>query len=152
MPLFGLKNSVRNLNEQFIEILHKDRFIFLYSAVSIIEIKWQVIHLGKMDYDIDLLEKKFSLALSSIKNDSRYECIDFLNADINDLSFDLRKRGHYDYFDTIIASSALWEAEIFITEDNPLKKVCQEYMGSKQSSEINKIEILSWEAFRIKYI
>ncbi len=98
------------------------------------------------------MEKNFSIALSSLKNDSRYECVDFLNADINDLSFELRKRGHNDYFDTIIASSALWEAEIFITEDNPLKKVSQEYKGSKQSPEINKIEILNWEAFRSKFI
>ncbi len=152
MPLFGLKTSVKSLNEQFLEILSKDRFTFLYSAVSIIEIKWQVIHLGKMDYDIDVLEKKFSLALSSLKNDSRYECVDFLNADINDLSFELRKRGHNDYFDTIIASSSLWEAEFFITEDEPLKKMSQEYMGSKQSPDINKIEILNWEAFHIKFI
>ncbi len=152
MPLFGLKTSVQDLNEQFLEILGKDRFTFLYSSVSMIEIKWQVIHLGKKNYDLDLLEKQFSLALSSLKNDSRYECIDFLNADINDLSYELRKMGHNDYFDTIIASSALWEAELFITEDDPLKKVSQDYMGRKQSPDINKIEILNWEAFHVKYV
>ncbi len=75
-----------------------------------------------MDFDIDVLEKKIYLALSSLKNDSRYECVIFLSADINDLSFKLRKMGHNDYFDILIASSARWEAEIFITEDDSLKK------------------------------
>ncbi len=60
--------------------------------------------------------------------------------------------GHNDYFDILIASSARWEAEIFITEDDSLKKVSQDYMGRKQSPDIKKIEILNWEAFHTKYI
>ncbi|OLS12196.1 MAG: hypothetical protein RBG13Loki_4198 [Promethearchaeota archaeon CR_4] len=151
MPLFGLNPSIQHLNDQLLQILRLDRFTFLYSAVSLIEIKWQVMHLGKHGHAIDQLERQFSLALSSLKIDPRHECVDFLNADINDLSYELRKLGHNDYFDTIIASSALWEAEIFITEDAPLKKVCQKYIESNQSSEIKKIEILDWNAFHVKY-
>ena len=80
-----------------------------------------------------------------MKND--FIVIDFLDARINDLSFELRKLGHNDYFDTIIASSALWESKKFVTEDEPLKLVIQDYFNIYKESHVNMVELLSWEEF-----
>jgi PIN domain nuclease of toxin-antitoxin system len=147
MPLFGLEPPITNLKKQFLELLRQKRFIFYYSPVSIIEIKWQMIKLSRSGYDGDLLEQKFSQALTSLKEDTRYRAVDFLDAKLNDLSYELRKLGHNDYFDTIIASSALWESEKLITEDNPLKIIIQEYFNKNKDSAMEKIEILTWEEF-----
>jgi len=147
MPLFGLEPSIAHLREQFLELLTQDRFVFNYSPVSIIEIKWQVMRLIGSGYNGDLLEQKFSQALTSLKEDDRYNIVDFLDARINDVSYELRKLGHSDYFDTIIASSALWESDKLITEDNPLKLIIQEYFDKNKDSHFEKIEILTWEEY-----
>ena len=147
MPVFGLESLNRELNEQILEILKSNQITFNYSPVSIIEIKWQVIKLSKSEIDEDLLEKNFSQALTSLKEDHRYNAIDFLDAKINDLSYELRKLGHEDYFDTIIASSALWEANKFITENEPLKQIIKNYFKINKEIYVNMVELLSWEEF-----
>lgn len=147
MPLFGLESLIEGLNNQILEILQLDQVVFNYSPVSIIEIKWQVIKLSKSGIDEEVLEKKFSQALTSLKEDKRYNAIDILDAKINDLSFELRKLGHDDYFDTIIASSALWESKKFVTEDEPLKLIIQEYFNTYKETHVDMIELLSWEEF-----
>lgn len=147
MPLFGLESLIKGLNNQILEILQLDKVVFTYSPVSIIEIKWQVIKLSKAGINEEVLEKKFSQALTSLKEDKRYNVINFLDAKINDLSFELRKLGHDDYFDTIIASSALWESKNFVTEDEPLKLIIQEYFNTYKETHVDTIEIFSWEEF-----
>jgi hypothetical protein len=147
MPLFGLDPLITDLQTQILDILQSGHNIFNYSPVSIIEIKWQVIKLIKEGYDGESLEKQFSQALVSLKEDDRYNLIGFLEARINDLSFELRKLGHTDYFDTVIASSALWESQKFLTEDEPLKLVIQEYFKRNSDTPLKIVEILSWEEF-----
>lgn len=147
MPLFGLDPLITDLQTQILDTLRSGQTIFNYSPVSIIEIKWQVVKLIKEGHDGELLEKKFSQALISLKEDDRYNLIGFLEARINDLSFELRKLGHTDYFDTVIASSALWESQKFLTEDEPLKLVIQEYFNRNSNTPLKIVEILTWEEF-----
>lgn len=147
MPLFGLEPSVSNLKREFLEVLEANDFTFSFSVVSIIEIKWLVIKLIRLGTDVEKLEKNFSQALISLKEDERYESIDLIDSKINDLSFEFRKLGHEDYFDTIIASSALWESEIFITEDNPLKEVIKQYFEKNTNPPVKLIKLLSWQEF-----
>ncbi len=147
MPLFGLEPSIPNLKREFLEILEANDFTFRFSVVSIIEIKWQVIKLIRLGTDAEKLEKKFSQALISLKEDERYKPSDLIDSKINDLSFELRKLGHEDYFDTVIASSALWESEIFITEDNPLKEIITYYFEKNNNPPVKLIKLLSWQEF-----
>ncbi len=147
MPLFGLEPSIPNLKKEFLEILEMNGFTFRFSVVSIIEIKWQVIKLIRLGANAEELEKKFSQALISLKEDERYNQTDLLDSKINDFSFEFRKLGHEDYFDTVIASSALWESEIFITEDDPLKEVIRYYFEKNNNPPVKLIKLLSWREF-----
>lgn len=153
MPLFGFGTSIQDLDAQFREGLVSNRFLFLFSPVSIIEIKWQVIKLSRKNANTDAVEHRFSRTLSSLKDDARFSPVNFLDANINDISFELRKLGHSDYFDIIIASSALWEASIFVTEDDPLKYITQTYLAQKNAiAEPHEIEISNWNSFYTNYI
>ena len=132
MPFFGLETSIENLNNQFIEILKQEKYKFLFSPIAIIEIKWQLFKLVKSGYDEELLETSFSQALSSLEIDKRFSVVNFIDSKINDIAYELRKIGHNDYFDTIIASSAIWNASIFVTEDKQLKGRIQALFKNKQ--------------------
>lgn len=147
MPLFGLDTSIKNLKPQFLELLEKNRYLFHYSPVSIIEIKWQIINLSTSRQKAEKFETQFSQALTALKADKRFVVVDFLEARINDFSFELRKLGHTDYFDTVIAGSAVWETKKFVTEDEPLKQVIQQYFQTTVNSGLNEIEIISWDEF-----
>jgi hypothetical protein len=148
MPLFGLSNDLPGFDEQFLALLKKESITFLYSPVSIIEIKWQVIKLGKTSPMVDTHERLFSRGLTSMKNDPRFQVIDFIDASINDVSVELQKLGQNDYFDTIIASSALWYAEVLITEDDPLKKILHAFMRDRANDlDVGKIAVQDWSDF-----
>ncbi|MHA1847288.1 MAG: hypothetical protein ACTSXU_06560 [Promethearchaeota archaeon] len=148
MPFFGLDVSIDKLYEQLSQVIRNANYHFLYSPVSIIEIKWQVIKLGRSGCDIDELELRFSQAITSLKSNSQWELVDFVDASINDLSFELRKLGHDDYFDTIIASTALWKADLLVTEDGPLKKVIQSYFTKiGNQGDVKPIGLHDWKGF-----
>nr|MDO8117441.1 hypothetical protein [Candidatus Sigynarchaeota archaeon] len=153
MPFFGLEVTIDGLTAQLLEVQEDDRFRFLYSPVSFIEIKWQVIGLGRVGHDIDDLERHFSQAIISLKSSSNWGMIDFVDADINDVAFELRRLGHNDYFDTVIASTALWNADLFVTEDEPLKKVIHAYFEKKgDASDVKSIPLHDWKTFFTQYI
>ncbi len=148
MPLFGLSNDIPGFGDQFLAVLTKGSLTFLYSPVSMIEIKWQVLKLEKTSPVIDKYERFFSRGLTSMKNDPRFQVVDFIDASINDVSVELRKLGHNDYFDTIIASSALWHAEVLVTEDDPLKKTLHAFMRDRASDlDVGKIAVQDWSEF-----
>lgn len=148
MPLFGFDVSVKNLKRQLLQAMSEDRFIFMYSPVSLIEIQWQVIKLGRTGHDVDELEKRFSRAITSLKNATRWKAIDFVDAKINDLAFDLRRTGHQDYFDTVIASSALWHADLLVTEDEPLKLAIQAHLSTKgDQGDVKPVALHDWHGF-----
>ena len=107
MPIFGLESLTKGLNNQILKIFQLNQVTFNYSPVSIIEIKWQISKLSKSGIDEDVFERKFSQALTSLKEDKRYDVIDFFDAKINELSFKLRKLGHDDYFDTILRNEGI---------------------------------------------
>lgn len=147
MPLFNLDTSIQGLNQQVKEQLAKNLYVFSYSPVSFIEIKWQIIRLEKKGQNREPFEKQFSQTLTSLKYDKRYQVIHFSEARINDASYELMKLGHNDYFDTIIASSAIWEAEYFITEDMDLKKIINILFEQSKIPELPVISVLNWSDF-----
>ncbi|HMF31664.1 MAG TPA: hypothetical protein VKK79_09630 [Candidatus Lokiarchaeia archaeon] len=152
MPIFGLDTSIENLGEQIQEILGSKQYLFQFSPISIIEIKWQIIKLEKKTSNLNAMEVHFSHALSSLRDDTRFYSVDFLDANINDISHELRKIGHKDYFDTVIASSALWNADLFITEDEPLVKIVQSFLSDHQINGVNPtIQLERWSSFYANY-
>ncbi|NMC07531.1 MAG: hypothetical protein GYA24_20120 [Candidatus Lokiarchaeota archaeon] len=148
MPLFGLSNDIPGFEVQFLALLKKGSITFLYSPVSVIEIKWQVIKLEKTSNEVDTCEKLFSRGLTSLKNDRRFKAVDFIDASINDVSVELHKLGHADYFDTIIAGSALWHAEVLVTEDDPLRKILHAFIRDRATDlDVERIAVQDWSEF-----
>lgn len=147
MPLFNLETSIQELSIQFSKLLEKNKFKFSYSTVSIIEIKWIIMALSKKGIQRDELEKQFSESLGTLRYDKRFEEADFIDPIINDLAYELTKLGHKDYFDTVIASNALWSTDIFLTQDEPLKKKIQEMLKNNTMEDLKPIKILNWNEF-----
>ena len=67
---------------------------------------------------------------------------------INDISYELTKLGHNDYFDTVIASNALWLADIFLTEDELLKTKIETLIKAKIVQDLKPIQIQSWNKIK----
>ena len=147
MTIFNIETSIEKLDSQFREILGKNKFNFSYSTISIIELKWIIIGLSKNGINRDILEKQFSESLGALKYDTRFTETSFMDPIINDISYELTKLGHKDYFDTVIASNALWSADIFLTQDEPLKKKMQQLLQNKVIENIKPIMILNWDQF-----
>ena len=148
MPLFQLDITIEGFEEEFHEIFQSGRFYFLFSPVSILEIKWQIIKLSKSGHSIDELEKASSRALRTIQKTEQFKLVNFVDEAINSVSFELRKQGHNDLFDTIILGSALSTAAIFVTEDEPLRKVLKKYEQLTVNSEKRaRLETHDWRSF-----
>lgn len=148
MPIFNLETSIDDLNVHFKDLLASPSYRFSYSTISIVELKWIMINLSKKGKDRDILEKQFSESLASLKFDSRFIETSFMDPIINDISYELTKLGHNDYFDTVIASNALWLADIFLTEDEPLKTKIESLIKAKTVQDLKPIQILSWNKIK----
>ena len=122
LPIFNLETSIPNLENELMKLLETNDYLFSFSSVSIIEIKWIIIQLEKKGENRDELEKQFSESVGALRNDNRFKEITILDPLINDVSYELTKLGHKDYFDTVIASSALWQADLFLTVDKELER------------------------------
>ena len=83
-----------------------------------------------------------------MKFDDRFTETSFIDPIINDISYELTKLGHTDYFDTVIASNALWSADIFLTEDRPLKTKIETLFKSNTIQDLKPIQILSWNQIK----
>lgn len=148
MPIFNLETSVPNLDTEFLKLLSETNYLFSYSTVSIIEIKWIIIQLAKKGEIIEELEKQFSESLGALRNNNRFKEITMIDPLLNDVSYVLTKLGHKDYFDTVIASSALWEADMFITQDKELVKRLNLLIRKKLFSMLSPILLLNWNQFK----
>ncbi len=147
MPFFNLETDLDNLNEQYLTMLEKANYTYTYSPVSIIEIKWVLLRLERAGYNRDTLEKQFSESLLALNHNESFKQINFVDSMINNVSYELMKMGHRDLFDTIIASSALWEADVFLTEDDDLKKRIQTLLNLNTYFELKKIQVMCWKEF-----
>ena len=116
--------------------------------ISIVELKWIIIKLAKNGKDKNILEKQFSESLASLKFDSRFTEASFIDPIINDISYELTKLGHNDYFDTVIAANALWSADILLSEDGPLKAFIGSLLKSTTVQDLKPIQLLSWNQMK----
>jgi PIN domain nuclease of toxin-antitoxin system len=148
MPLFNLETSIPNLEKDFMKLLKTNSYQFSFSSVSIIEMKWIIIQLEKEGKDREELEKQFSESIGALRNDNRFNEISILDPVINDISYELTKLGHKDYFDTVIASSALWQADLFLTLDKELERKINLLIEKRTFSMLSAIPILNWFKFK----
>jgi hypothetical protein len=122
---------------------------YFYSSISLIELKWLYIKLEKnIQSDQAILQKEFNRFQNILLHDKRFLITHPYNSDINLISDSLRNQGHTDYFDTLIAGSALWYCDAFMTEDqilrNNINRIQEDY------SINTNFEIYSWKEFMSK--
>lgn len=148
MPFFALPPSIPNLQEDFDRFWDIDEIFFYYSLISPVEMKFIMNRAVKKGASEDDLEKEFSIGLDFLKSASQPQAISYLDPEINNCAYSLRKKGHTDYFDCVIATSAVNYCDVLLTEDGILPKNMQKLF---ETSDYSKIEVLDWKKFQKRF-
>jgi len=146
MPFFGLDTTIKDLEKQLNETLEIQGLTYFFSPVSIIEIKWQIIKLEKSGINRDQFEEAFSNAVAMLKFDNMFRSVNLEEPTINDISYELQKLEHNDYFDTVIGASAMLTSDTFITQDEKLTKKMK-LLWQNQTGVYPEIKIITWKKF-----
>lgn len=148
MPLFGLETSTNRLKEDLLKYFSNKDYTFYYQMVSIIEIKWIIIKRARNDEDLrDNLEIAFSDALRFLENTENIIAYPFDSDVINDISFELERYGHLDYFDNLILASAILSTDLLISEDDKFSKLLEKQKRSKSVFYNSELRVFTWDNF-----
>lgn len=148
MPLFGLETSTNRLKEDLLKYFSNNDYTFYYQMVSIIEIKWIIIKRARNDEDLrDNLEIAFSDALRFLENTENIIAYPFDSDVINDISFELERYGHLDYFDNLILASAILSTDLLISEDDKFSKLLEKQKKSKSVFYNSDLRVFTWDNF-----
>lgn len=148
MPLFGLETSTNLLKEDLLKYFSNKDYTFYYQMVSIIEIKWIIIKRARNDEDLrDNLEIAFSDALRFLENTENIIAYPFDSDVINDISFELERYGHLDYFDNLILASAILSTDLLISEDDKFSKLLEKQKKSKSVFYNSDLRVFTWDNF-----
>lgn len=148
MPLFGLETSTNLLKEDLIKYFSNKDYTFYYQMVSIMEIKWLIIKRARNDEDLrDNLEIAFSDALRFLENTENIIAYPFDSDVINDISFELERYGHLDYFDNLILASAILSSDLLISEYDKFSKLLEKQKKSKSVFYNSDLLVYTWDNF-----
>lgn len=147
LPLTGIETSIHQFNDQFEKTMEDQSILYLYSPASIIELKWIIKKIGKTNNNRQKLEEQLEGVLRMLNTSPKFEKISFVNDIINHLTYKMELLGHSDYFDTLIASSAIISSDLFITEDKKLSNVIPKTITELKPYFNYKIDISTWSNF-----
>ena len=149
MPLFGLEAS-NNLNkDELAKIFSREDLIFHYQMVSIIEIKWLILKAGRNDEDLrDKLEMAYSDALRFLEDSENIIVQPFDSDVVNDISYELEKFGHRDYFDTLILASAILSSDMLLSEDDAFIQLLERQRETKSGFYNPNLKVQNWKEFK----
>ena len=149
MPLFGLEVSNDLKKEDFFNMISRKDFSFHYNIVSIIEIKWLIKKEARKDKELrDTLESIFSDVLRFLEYEDNIKVSSSDQDIINEISYELERFGHQDYFDTLILASAILSSDILLSEDEAFKELVDKQKERKSGFYSDKLKIYNWEEFR----
>ena len=135
LPFYGLNIGIHNFENDFEEILLSSQRLGI-SQISILEAKGKLSRILRNTKFI----KNYELGFTTITKSGRFEILDFVDSEIDRTSTKIYLFGHNDLFDCIIAATALKEAEVFVTEDAPLKKIMNKLFP--------EFQIMNWKEFK----
>lgn len=147
LPLIGIETSLEQFNIQFEKSIEDRSISYLYSSVSIIELKWIIKKISKSIKTRQKLEDQLNDLLRLLTASAKFDQVDFSNDIINQISFKMETLGHSDYFDTIIASSAITSSDVFLTEDKALSKIIPKTLDLLEPYFNYKINVKNWHKF-----
>ena len=150
MPIFSMDIGIPELDTRLATMLDEGKILLLYSPISIIEIKWEIL---RQEKDIDTLEKLNGLqtnfqeglkALGADKNTRELSLTDHATDGIVTI---LWKQGHKDYFDTVIGAQALLYSNYFLTLDKDLIRQIEVYYKTYAIDKSDQIGMGNWKDF-----
>ncbi|MHA2244203.1 MAG: hypothetical protein ACXADY_04490 [Candidatus Hodarchaeales archaeon] len=150
MPIFSMDIGISEIDSRIATLLDEGKILLLYSPVSIIEIKWEILRQEKV---INTLEKLDGLqtnfqeglkALGADKNTRELSLTDHATEGIVTI---LMKQGHKDYFDTVIGAQALLYSNYFLTLDKDLIRQIEDYYKTYAIDKSDQIGMGNWKDF-----
>jgi hypothetical protein len=150
MPLFGIKTSNNITKDDLAELFSRENLEFHYQLVSIVEIKWLIIRAGKNDDKLrDKLERAFSDALRYLEDNKNIVGQPFDSDIINDISYELQRFGHQDYFDTLILAGAILSSDFLLSEDDAFSLLLEKQKKMKSGFYNIDLKVQGWGDFKI---
>lgn len=142
--------GIPELDTRIATLLDDGKILLLYSPVSIIEIKWEIL---RQEKDIDTLEKldglqtNFQEGLKALGADKNTRELSLTDHATDDIATILWKQGHKDYFDTIIGAQAILYSNYFLTLDKDLIRQIEVYYKTYAIDKSDQIGMGNWKDF-----
>ncbi len=140
LPLLGIRVKQLKGFDVYIERV-LDEYEVYYHPVSLIEAKWELIHLKKeigRDNWIDFA-LRYRQGLNYIYKSGRLHQLEFTNINVEDEVDNLIVHGYRDYFDLLIFSTAFIENIALLTEDEELINI------PRKLSRYMDMKVMNWE-------
>ncbi len=153
MPLFRLDPSNGFGITDFKSLLEMDTIQIFVHSVSIVELKWLIIRKGRNNEGLrDKLETAFSEALRFIETSNKISVIGIEMDILNDVTYELEKYGHNDYFDNLILAGAILHADLLLTEDGSFREMIT--MQRERNSIFNNsnLTIHNWISYKTEFL
>ena len=142
--------GILELDARIATLLDDGKILLLYSPVSIIEIKWEIL---RQEKDIDTLEKfdglqtNFQEGLKALGADKNTRELSLTDHATDGIVTILRKQGHKDYFDTVIGAQAILYSNYLLTLDRELIRQIEEYYKTFAIDKSDQIGKGNWKDF-----
>lgn len=118
LPLFGIDVQLKLSLE---ELLREFKPVY-YNPVSLIEAKWVGLKLArKAVVDLRLFRSRYVLGLKALRGDKRFRATPLTTPAMERFISRLQDMGVTDYFDQLIAATAISGRAKLLTEDEDLK-------------------------------
>jgi len=144
--------GIPDFDTRIATLLDEGKILLLYSPVSIVEIKWEIL---RQEKDIAALEKldrlqsNFQEGLKALGADKNARELSLTDHATDGIAMILWKQGHKDYFDTVIGAQALLYSNYFLTLDRDLIRQIEVYYKTYAIDKSDQIGLGNWKDFRI---
>lgn len=122
LPVFGVGIGLEGYEDKFPRLL--EEFYIHYSPLSLIEAKWIILKLSKINPNISRrLLAEYRRGLEVVISDDRLRETITTNSVIEEVADHLLELGLRDYFDRMIYATAYYYDAMLLTEDKELKTI-----------------------------
>lgn len=142
--------GILELDTLIANLLDEERILLLYSPVSIIEIKWEILRQEKDRGTLEKLnglQRNFQEGLKALGADKNTRELSLTDHATDSIVTILRKQGHTDYFDTVIGAQALLYSNYFLTLDRDLIRQIKAYYKTYAIEKSDQIGMGNWKDF-----
>ncbi len=151
MPIFSLDIGIPKIEKEIAALLDNNQITLLFSPVSLIEIKWEILRQIKRSDNVEEFHRNYQDGLRVLATDKNAIEVPLTDFAVDDITIALRNQGHKDYFDTVIGAKAILYANYLLTMDEGLIRQIKLYYNKNTIANENQILMGNWKVF-LKYI